>query len=541
MKKKKPGRESSFNYQVKRKILTLAKNGKTDAQIAEVIGIHPQTLRRWKGRFPAFVEALKESKQKADSLVEASLYRRATGYYHPEEKLFVVGGKIKRVEVLRHYPPDTTAAIFWLKNRQPKAWRDSHLLPDMSQMNGDGTNAIVEFEEFCTRAGYPKPYPKQVEMMMFAMTDDVARLLLGSRGYGKTDYAVILGLAYRIYLDVKLEKVPTFSSLIVTKSEERNASMLAEIARAAKANGVIFEKENASCLRVRGLLGKDHSVSAVTVGAKSVRGRHPKLVLMDDPVTEEDVSEATRKKVQRLYNELNKLTQNVLVIGQPVHKLDLFEHLRPLLKKMEVPHGTIPELDIDLELLKLAGVSSDSISASYKLKIISETGFPFEKVNYVDHFPMGDSVAFIDPSFEGGDYTALSVITGYFDGIAVEGRVWKRAWNHCFDEMVGVLKALGVKRICFETNALGDQPIVMLRDALKDTGIGVVGKKSTTHKHSRILAAGAYAERIYLSKQSDTLYLEQVTNYEYGVKNDDAPDSLASGLEWIGLTRGKRA
>jgi hypothetical protein len=531
---KKRGRPSKLNSQVSAKIFDLAKEGKTDAEIAKIVGICPRTLYYWKGSHADFLHALKEAQGQADALVEASLYRRATGYYHPEDKIFLPRGSSKPtvVRVMKHYPPDTAAAIFWLKNRNPVRWQDRRVVETPPEKASD--EGKVSFEKFCERAGYPAPFPKQVEMMLFVIADDIARLLLGSRGYGKTDYAVILGLAYELYLD------PTATSLIVTKSDERNAAMLEEIAKAAEANGVRFEKKNSSCLRVAGLIGKDHSVSAVTVGSTSVRGRHPKRVIMDDPVTEEDISEATRKRVQRLYNELNKLTKNVVVIGQPVHKSDLYGTLRPLLKRMEVAHGSIPELDHDLEAMKLAGVSWESISASYHLKVVSEAGFPFEKVKYVDHFPMGDAVAFIDPSFEGGDFTALSCITGYFDGVAVQGHLWKKAWNHCLPEMVERMKACGVRRVCFEANSLGDQPVIMLREALKDTGIGVVGKKSTTYKHSRIMNAGAYAEAIHLSKTSDRAYIEQVVNYEYGVKHDDAPDSLATGLEWIGLIRGKK-
>jgi hypothetical protein len=526
------GRPTKFSPGVAKKITKLAAQGKTNEEISEIIGINPRTFYLWQGKNLDFVRALKEAKGEADALVEASLFRRATGYYHKEQKLYFHKGKPKVTEIIRHYPPDTGAGIFWLKNRQPQRWQDRRVIDAPPEKPAD--EGKVSFERFCERAGYPPPFPKQVEMMFFVIADDIARLLLGSRGYGKTDYAVILGIAYELYLD------PTATNLIVTKSDERNAAMLEEIAKAAEANGVVFEKKNASCLRVKGLIGKDHSVSTVTVGSTSIRGRHPKRVLMDDPVTEEDVSEATRKRVQRLYNELNKLTPNVVVIGQPVHKSDLYGTLRPLLKTLEVPHGSIPELDHDLEAMKLAGVSMESISASYHLKVLSEQGFPFEKIKSIDHFPMGDSVAFIDPSFEGGDYTALSILTGYFDGVAVQGHLYKKAWNHCLGEMVDRMKATGVRRICFETNSLGDQPILMLRDALRDTGIGVVGKKSTGYKHSRIMNAGAYAEAIHLSKTSDRAYIDQVTNYEYGVKNDDGPDSLASGLEWIGLIRGKK-
>lgn len=391
----------------------------------------------------------------------------------------------------------------------------------------------LSFEEFCVNAAYPEPYPKQVEMMEFGMNEEVARLILGARGYGKTDYVVILGIAYKIYLD------PSYTALIITKSDQRNAAMLSEIAKVLRSADINLEKQNSQCLRVEGLIGKDHSVSAVTVGTSSLRGRHPKLVVMDDPVTEEDVSEATRNKVQRVYNEVSKLCSNILVIGQPVHKYDLYETLRPLLKRMEVPHGSIPELDHDLEAQRLAGVDEASIQASYFLNILSQDTTPFGKVRMMDNFPSGNtSVAFIDPSFEGGDYTAISIVKAHMEGVAVVGFTYKKAWNHCLDEINEHLKKYTVKKLCFEINCLGDQPLEILRKVFKD--VGVMGKKSNGNKHSRIMSAGSFAHMIHLSKQSDKTYLDQVIKYEYNSKYDDAPDSLASALEWIGYIRGKQ-
>ena len=391
--------------------------------------------------------------------------------------------------------------------------------------------AIKSYVQFCESAGYPTPYPKQIEMMEFGMNSLGARLLLGSRGYGKTDYVVILGLAYQIYLR------PEFTALIITKSDERNSAMLNEIAKALVANDMTLEKNNASCIRISGLTGKDNSVSAVTIGTASLRGRHPNLVVMDDPVTDEDVSEATRKKVQRVYNEVSKLCPDVLVIGQPVHKYDLYETLRPLLKRMEVPHGSIPELDHDLEAQRLAGVDEASIQASYFLKVASEGTTPFDKIQYLDSFPSGGtSVAFIDPS-DGGNDTAMSIFKQHMQGIAVVGFTWKKSWHHCLDDMLPLFQKYGVAKLCFETNKHGQQPLDVLRQVFP--GIGVVGRNSTTNKHSRIMAAGTYSHMIFLSKESNKNYVDHVVKYEYGSKIDDAPDSLATGLEWIGLIRGK--
>ncbi len=392
------------------------------------------------------------------------------------------------------------------------------------------------FKEFAEIAGYPSPYDKQIEMMTFGMNETPARLILGSRGYGKTDYVVILGIAYQIYLNPQTE-----TNLIITKSKERNAAMLREIASACMKNGVMFDKDNSNSLRVMGLQGKDHSVSAVTIKTVTLRGRHPKRVIMDDPVTEDDASEATRAHVERVYNEVNKLCGNILIIGQPAHKHDLYAKLRGVVKTMEVPHGTIPELDADLEAQLLAGVDASSISASYHLKILTEGTAPFDNVKYMDSFPTGSSsVAWIDPSFKGTDFTAISIVKSHMQGVAVVGFVYKRAWNHCLDQILPQLKKYNVKKLAIECNSLGDQPVIMLRQLLQGSGIGVVGVDSVLNKHSKIMAAGSYAHLIHLSKESDKIYLDQVYKYEYKAKNDDAPDSLASCLEWIGLIRGKR-
>src|SRR5690606_25933325 len=77
-----------------------------------------------KQEFPEFSESLKKGKDEADALVASSLFRRALGYNHPDTDIKMFRGKIITTKVTKYYPPDTTAAIFWLKNRQPEKWRD---------------------------------------------------------------------------------------------------------------------------------------------------------------------------------------------------------------------------------------------------------------------------------------------------------------------------------------------------------------------------------------------------------------------------------
>lgn len=107
-----------------------ARDGLTDEQIAHNCGVTTTTLYDWKKRFSAFSEALKKGKEVVDVQVENALLKRALGYDYTEEKVEVEttasGQPVSRkvVQTVKQVVPDTTAQIFWLKNRKPAAWRD---------------------------------------------------------------------------------------------------------------------------------------------------------------------------------------------------------------------------------------------------------------------------------------------------------------------------------------------------------------------------------------------------------------------------------
>src|SRR5690554_3019152 len=107
-----------------------AEHGATDREIAELINVSERTLYRMKHRNEELAEVLKVGKAIADDRVEQSLYRRATGYSFDTVKVFMPAGHIKPVivPIVEHVPPDTTAAIFWLKNRRKEDWRDKQEL-----------------------------------------------------------------------------------------------------------------------------------------------------------------------------------------------------------------------------------------------------------------------------------------------------------------------------------------------------------------------------------------------------------------------------
>lgn len=102
-----------------------ARDGLTDEQLAAKIGITATTLYDWKNKYPMISEALKRGKEVVDVEVENALLKRAMGYEYTETRTETADdGTVKTIVMQKTMPPDTTAQIFWLKNRRPAVWRD---------------------------------------------------------------------------------------------------------------------------------------------------------------------------------------------------------------------------------------------------------------------------------------------------------------------------------------------------------------------------------------------------------------------------------
>ena len=102
-----------------------ARDGLTDEQIAKNLGIGIRTFYEYKSKYPQFSQSLKKGKEIVDYEVENALLKRALGYEY-DEVTYENGEETKRVT--KQVVPDTTAIIFWLKNRRPDKWRDKQVI-----------------------------------------------------------------------------------------------------------------------------------------------------------------------------------------------------------------------------------------------------------------------------------------------------------------------------------------------------------------------------------------------------------------------------
>lgn len=140
----KRGRPTSYKAAFAGQAYKLCLLGATDADLARFFDVSATTIDNWKLAHPDFVGSLKAGKEEADAKVAKSLFRRALGYSHPAVKIITVprgnndGSDVEQIPYTERYAPDTTAAIFWLKNRRPDVWRDRQAVEHSGEIKTTG-------------------------------------------------------------------------------------------------------------------------------------------------------------------------------------------------------------------------------------------------------------------------------------------------------------------------------------------------------------------------------------------------------------------
>lgn len=150
--------------------------GATPKHVASLLRVDDSTVYRWMEAHPEFAAAIDQGREDADANVARSLYKKATGYTHQAVKVFQYQGQPVVVPYTEIVPPDTEAAKFWLKNRQPEMWKDKVEVEEKPSI------ALVDREARRERIEAALEKAAQVEREMRDRANRLGLIIDGSTG-----------------------------------------------------------------------------------------------------------------------------------------------------------------------------------------------------------------------------------------------------------------------------------------------------------------------------------------------------------------------
>lgn len=123
------GRPTKYDVKYNEQVYKLCLLGATDIELADFFEVSEATINNWKLEYPQFLESIKAGKEIANYTIAESLYERAKGCVITKQQAIKVkvdkdSERVEIVDLTETLPPDTTAMIFWLKNRKSAQWRD---------------------------------------------------------------------------------------------------------------------------------------------------------------------------------------------------------------------------------------------------------------------------------------------------------------------------------------------------------------------------------------------------------------------------------
>ena len=148
VKKKSPkkiGRPTTFKKEFTKQIKVACRLGAIDKDLAEMFGVTQRTINAWKKAHPKeFLHTIKENKKPADDQVKKALFQRALGYSHEDVDIRVIENEIVETKIIKHYPPEVGACVFWLSNRDGENWKRNGAEHDGSNSESPPLNITFE-------------------------------------------------------------------------------------------------------------------------------------------------------------------------------------------------------------------------------------------------------------------------------------------------------------------------------------------------------------------------------------------------------------
>lgn len=135
-----------------------ARDGLTDKEISDNIGVSQQTFCEWRKRFPEFSESIKKGRRPVLVEVEDTFFeKKLKGHYVDEEITektvqrdssgAVIGSTEHKRISKRYIAPDTTAMIFFMKCRMSEKYNDKINLTVDDKRSGQLADLIEGLKE----------------------------------------------------------------------------------------------------------------------------------------------------------------------------------------------------------------------------------------------------------------------------------------------------------------------------------------------------------------------------------------------------------
>jgi hypothetical protein len=171
------GKPSKFEQSMVERVEEMSKLGLTIAQMAKFMDVPIDTLQGWFRKIGELREAYEKGRWIHDHAVQLSLLERALGFEYIEEKevsgIDAIGRPYKyKTRTKKKVLGDTTAQIFWLKNRDPERWRDTYAKGgdiNLTQVNLNNTLKLESLDE------KEKRLVRSVAIKQLAGMNDVSR------------------------------------------------------------------------------------------------------------------------------------------------------------------------------------------------------------------------------------------------------------------------------------------------------------------------------------------------------------------------------
>lgn len=388
-----------------------------------------------------------------------------------------------------------------------------------------------------------KKNPHNEWMKKIINGDDDYTLMAHRGSYKSSCLSVCIALIMVIFRNeniIFLRKADNdVSEMIRMVKKALESDILQKISFLLYGQTIILKEATASTITTNLYKSSSGASQLLGIGIKSsITGKHADVVITDDICNISDrISKAERDRTKLQYQELQNIRNRggrIINTGTKWHKDDVFT----LMDNIEICDCYHTGLISKEQLKKIKDSMIASLFAcNYELRIIASEDVIFDTPKKgADPYYCEQGIMHVDAAYDGGDWTALTVLRITNGKVYIYGRTWRKHVEDCYDEIMAIYKRFMCGKLWMENN--GDKGFVA-RD-LKKKGLRTVSYHEDMNKFLKISTylkkAWKYVEFV---DGTDEKYISMITNYNENAEHDDCPDSAASALrqEWRRFVR----